>query len=145
MSTRAGSTAALVTLLTNAYAWATPVSTRLKMISEVSKSDRPACFIFGGGSEKYEWRNGAVPNRHTAVQLFIYTSPPDQETSDSDLQDQILDALDAAFALRGQENVLGRHTLGGAVYNCRVTEVLRVPGDLDGDGWIIVNLTLTLP
>ena len=145
MTARAAAVAALSTLLSGVYAWASPVSTKLKLISDVGKSERPACFISESGTEKYEWKNGAVPNRHVPVRLFIYTGAPDQETSDAAVQSAILDALDAAFSLRSQESVLGRHTLNGTVYNCRIMDVLKVPGDLEGDGFIIVNLTLTLP
>jgi len=145
MTSRAAAITALASTLSGAYAWTTPVSTKLKMISDVGKSERPACFVFESGTEKYEWKNGAVPNRHVPVKLFIYTGSPDQETSDASVQDAILDAIDAAFSLRSQESVLGRHTLGGAVYNCRIMDVFKVPGDINGDGMIIVNITLTLP
>ena len=41
---------------------------------------------------------------------------------------------------------LGRQTLGGAVYDCRITGVpVRDVGDLDGDGLAVVAVRLVLP
>jgi hypothetical protein len=40
----------------------------------------------------------------------------------------------------------GRQTLGGAVYDCKVTGVpVRDTGDLDGDGLAVVSVKLVAP
>ncbi len=57
-----------------------------------------------------------------------------------------LDALDAALAPTGADIAAGRQTLGGAVYDCRITGVpVRDVGDLDGDGLAVVSVRLVLP
>jgi len=141
---RQAAAVALTALVNNAYAWATPVSTRLKMITDATI--RPCCFVFEGGMEKYEWHNGAHPRRTIPFRLYIYTGAPDAVTSDAPLQDSILDALDLAMVPTGSDAAIGRNTLGGAAYNCQIRgTVLKVPGDLDGDGMIVVPVLVTLP
>ena len=59
---------------------------------------------------------------------------------DSDIN-SVLDAIDAALAPSGE----ARQTLGGLVSHCRVDgTVMRDPGDLDGDGMVIVPISITL-
>ncbi len=146
MTVRHDAITALIAVLNPAYPWVSPVSNRLQLIYNVQKTDRPVCFVFQGGIEKYEWTNNTLPRRIMPVRLYIYTAAQDQINSDADVQDAILDAIDSALAPKGADMVLGRNTLGGAVYNCRIKGgVLRVPGDLDGDGMLVLPIDLTLP
>ena len=51
-----------------------------------------------------------------------------------------LDAIDAALAPAGSDASLGRQTLGGAVYDCKIVGVpVRDTGDLDGDGLVVAG------
>ena len=44
------------------------------------------------------------------------------------------------------DGALGRQTLGGAVYDCRIVGVpVRDTGDLDGDGLAVVSVRLVGP
>jgi hypothetical protein len=139
---------ALATAVNNAYAWVTPVnpSARIKLADEVDASVMPICYVFEGGFERYERPHSSIPKRALQVRLIIYTACPDSSTSDAAQQDEILDALDSALDLSGTDQISGRKTLGGTVYNCQINGgVLKVPGDFDGKGMIVVPLTLILP
>ena len=46
----------------------------------------------------------------------------------------------------GADNALGRNTLNGAAYRCGIQgKPLKDPGDLDGDGLLVVPIRLVLP
>jgi hypothetical protein len=138
--------AALMALVTGAYAWTTPPARRLQLWADVPPALRPAVFLFEGGEETYTWQTGAVPKRIMPVRLFIYTDAKDPTVIGSIQQNEIMDALDAAFAISGADLSRGRNTLGGAVYWAKIDGApFRDPGDLDGDGMLIVPLKLMLP
>jgi hypothetical protein len=137
---------ALVSLLAGAYAWKTGPTRRLKLWSDVPAASRPACFLFEGGHETYTWTEGAVPKRVIDVKVFIYLNAKDPSVSGASLVNGVMDALDVGFALSGTDVPFGRKTFGGSVYNCRIDgEVLKDPGDLDGDALLIVPVKIILP
>ena len=146
MSIREQAIAALAARVASAYAWATPPSRRLKLWSDVPPAMRPACFLFEGGAESYSDAAGAMPKRSLAVRLFVYVDAHDPATIGAAALNAIMDALDAALAPGGAEVALGRTTLGGAVYRASIDgRPLKDPGDLDGDGLLVVPITLVLP
>ena len=58
----------------------------------------------------------------------------------------MMDALDTAFAPTGTDIGLGRNTLAGTAYSCRIDgKVLKDPGDLDGDALLVVPVKIVLP
>jgi hypothetical protein len=141
-TTRAQVLTAFEALVQGAYPWQT-FGTRLKQISDVSPAQRPACFVVHAGAQRYKWTNDTIPLRTLNVLLYVYTTAPDQETSDAPIQNAIMDALDLALT---QEFITGRITLTSLVYNTRIKgPVLQVPGDLDGDGMLFIPVEITLP
>jgi hypothetical protein len=137
---------ALMGIVAEAYPWKLGPARRLKLWSDVPATSRPACFLFEGSQETYSWSESAVPKRVIEVRLFIYLNAKDPSVAGASLINGIMDAVDSAFSLSGGDAVLGRNTLGGAVYNCRVDgKVLKDPGDLDGDALLIVPIKLVLP
>ena len=137
---------ALLALIAAAYPWAIPPARRLKLWSETPHAARPCCFLFEGGRESYAWSMGARPKRVFEVQLFIYVDAKDPASLGAAQIDDILDSLDAALAPAGADAPLGRQTLGGLVYSCRIDGApLKDPGDLDGDGLLVAPVKLTLP
>ena len=63
-----------------------------------------------------------------------------------ELTNTIADAIDAAIAPAGSDLALGRNTLGGTVFACRIEgPVKKVPGDLDGDGLLWMQVKLVFP
>jgi hypothetical protein len=146
MSPREQAVTALLALVTQAYPWTAPPSRRLKLWSDVGAVDRPACFLFEGGVESYEQGAGPDPKRVLAIKLFIYVDAHDPDTVGSAALNTILDALDVAFVPVGADGPLGRVTLGGTAYRCAIEgKPLKDPGDLDGDGLLVVPITIVLP
>lgn len=137
---------ALLTLVTNAYAWRVPPQRRMMLWSDVPRENRPAAFLYEGGSETSTWSNGAVSKRTIEVKLFVYTDDSNTSVAGASVLNTILDAVDAAFALSGADQMVGRNTLGGTAYWCRIEgNTLKEPGDLDGDGVLLVPIKITLP
>lgn len=150
MATREQIMAALFTLVAGAYAWKnTPTSgpdtrRRLKLWGAVDVSLRPALFQFEGGKGTYSWSNDVNPKRVLRPQLFVYIDAKDPTTIGASQINNILDALDAV--LGPQVGPLGRQTLGGLVHSCRIEgDPFSDPGDLDGDGLIVVPVRIVMP
>lgn len=137
---------ALLRLVAAAYAWKLGPSRKLKLWTDVPPASRPACFLFEGGQETYSWSESAIPKRAIEAKLFIYLNAKDQSVLGASLVNGVMDALDAAFAPSGADLSLGRNTLSGTVYNCRIdARPLKDPGDLDGDALLIVPVKMFLP
>jgi hypothetical protein len=136
----------LCDLVASAFSWKTGPSRKLKLWSDVPAAARPACFVFEGGLESYAWSEGAIPKRAIEAKIFAYLNAKDHTMIGATLLDDLMDALDLAFALTGSDLALGRNTLAGQVYSCRIDgKVLKDPGDLDGDALLIVPVKLVLP
>lgn len=133
-------------LVASAYGWKLGPSRRFKLWTDVPLVSRPACFLFEGGQEAYAWSEGATPKRAIEARLFIYLNAKDQSVSGASLLNGVMDALDAAFAIAGADLALGRNTLSGTAYSCRIDgRPLKDPGDLDGDALLVVPVKITLP
>ena len=146
MTIREQAIAALGARVAQAYPWATPPSRRLKLWSDVPPAMRPACFLFEGGAETYADAAGATVKRSLQVRLFIYVDAHDPAAIGAAQLNAIMDALDAALAPSGTDVPCGRTTLGGAVHRASIDgKPLKDPGDLDGDGLLVVPITLVLP
>lgn len=146
MTTRESALEGLSTLLASAFDWTTGPSRRLKLWTDVSMANRPACFIFEGGFESYYWSESAVAKRIIEPKIFVYLNAKDPNAIGASLINDVMDALDAAFALSGEDLLVGRKTLGGLVHHCRIDgRPMKDPGDLDGDALLIVPVKLVLP
>jgi hypothetical protein len=146
MTPRESAIAALMNLVANAYPWTLGPVRRLKLWSDVPAANRPACFLFEGSQETYSWSESALPKRIIEVRLFVYLDAKDPSVVGATLVNNVMDALDNAFVISGGDVILGRNTLGGTVYNCRIDgKILKDPGDLDGDALLIVPVKLVLP
>jgi hypothetical protein len=145
-TTREAAIEALVDVVAGAYAWTLGPVRRLKLWSDVPPASRPACFIFEGGQEAYSWTEGPLPKRIIEVKLFVYLNARDPSVVGASLLNEVMDALDTVFALSGGDIAIGRNTLGGAVYHCRIDgKALKDPGDLDGDAVLIAPVKIILP
>jgi hypothetical protein len=128
-----------------AYAWGLS-SRRMKLWSEVPAALRPAFFQLESGPETYQWTSPATPKRTFEARLFLYFDARDPTTPGASAMNAALDAIDAALAPSGPDASLGRQTLGGTVYDCKITAVpVRDTGDLDGDGLAVVSVRLVGP
>ena len=146
MSIREQAVGALLQRVAMAYAWASPPSRRLRLWSDVPAAMRPACFLFEGGAEIYEDAAVGAPKRSLQLRLFIYVDAHDPAAIGAAALNAIMDALDQALAPVGSDLPLGRTTLGGAAYRASIDgKPLKDPGDLDGDGLLVVPITIVLP
>jgi hypothetical protein len=136
---------ALFETLANGYAWGM-ASRRLKLWSETPAAMRPALFQLESGPETYSWTSLASPRRTVEARLFLYFDSRDPLTPGAIAINAALDAIDDALAPRASDLALGRQTLGGAVYDCKISGVpVRDTGDMDGDGLAVVSVKLVLP
>lgn len=146
MATREQAVAALLRRIAGAYPWASPPSRRLKLWSDVPAAMRPACFLFEGGAETYSDGSGATPKRALALKVFVYVDAHDPGVLGAARLNTIMDALDVALSPTGPDAALGRLTLDGTAYRCSIDgKPLKDPGDLDGDGLLVVPITIVLP
>jgi hypothetical protein len=109
------------------------ISRRLKLWSDTPKSQRPALFVTEH-HEQVSWQSETLPPKTTLrFDLFIYIDSGDVNTVPAISLNIIMDALEAALKPAPGEG--DRQTLGGLVSHCRIDgEILKDPGDLDGDG-----------
>ena len=117
------------------------VSRRLKLWSDVPKSQRPALFVTEH-REQQNYQNEALPAKTTlSVDLLIYLDSSGRNTVSASALNTMMDAIEAA--LKPAPMAGNRQTLGGLVSHCRVDgAVLKDPGDLDGDGLLWVPLKI---
>jgi hypothetical protein len=107
---------------------------------------RPAFYQLESGPETYHWTSPAAPSRTLEAKLFLYFDSRDPTTPGASAINDALDAIDAALTPVALDLAYGRQTLGGAVYDCKITGVpVRDVGDLDGDGLAVVGVRLVLP
>jgi hypothetical protein len=137
---------ALVALVAESYTWKSGPARRLKLWSDVPLSARPACYLFEGGEDAYSWSERARAKRIIEVRLFVYLNAKESKTVGGSLLNDVMDRLDAGFTPSGTDGLVGRNTLGGAAYHCRIEgTVLKDPGDLDGDALLVVPIKIVLP
>lgn len=136
---------ALFAVASGAYAWGNTPSRRLKLWTDVPPEVRPALFQFEGGTDPYTWRATPADRiRKLVARWFVYLDAKDPSIVASSQINDILDAFDAAMDPPSGNR--GLNTLGGTCSMARITGVpLKDPGDLDGDGMIIVEIEITLP
>jgi hypothetical protein len=146
MSARENALSALLAVITEAYPWRTPPSRRLRLWSDVAPMERPACFLFEGGFETYEQGAASQPKRMLEAKLFVYVDARDPASIGAASINSIMDALDLALIPSGSDQSLGRVTLDGAAYRCMIMgRPLKDPGELDGDGLLVVPIQIILP
>lgn len=146
VASREAAVVALLNLIADAYPWKTAPARRLKLWSDVAVAARPACFLFEGGGETYTRTMSGLRRRNLDLKLFAYVDSRDPATIGAATLNTIMDALDAALDPSDTDVTLDRTTLGGAAYDCRIEgRPLKDPGDLDGDGLLIVPIKLVLP
>lgn len=150
MTTSEQALAALFELVrpTTVYPWKNTPSRRLRLWTDVPPEQRPALFQFEGEPEDHAWTNERHKKRVINVKLFAYTylDVNDPAAVGTTQINEILAAIETALAPAGADIMRGRQTLGGLVDHCRIEgSVFKDPGDLDGDGLLIVPVKIMLP
>ncbi|HWG07234.1 MAG TPA: hypothetical protein VG271_19700 [Beijerinckiaceae bacterium] len=145
-TTREAVMQALFALASGAYDFAT-ASRRLKLWDNVAPCDMPALFQFEGAQDDSLYEEDLLRRRTLKARLFVYIDAKDESVIGASAINDILDALDSAFAPSSfADRVTNRQTLGGLVSSARIVgPVLKDPGDLDGIGLIVAPVEIVLP
>jgi hypothetical protein len=117
------------------------ISRRLVLWADCPKGERPALYITDH-NESTQYKQENNPGLTTMrVDLYIYIDSSDMNSVPSTDINTILDAVETALApMKGMEQ---KQTLGGLVSHCRIEgEVLKDPGDLDGDGLLMIPISV---
>lgn len=120
--------------------WRT-TSRRVKLWGDVPPASRPALFMTDH-HETYQYKAQNEPVLTTInVDVFVYIDARDPGATPSSMLNIIMDAITSAIGpTPGFEQ---KQTLGGLVSHCRIEgEVLKDPGDLDGDGMLIIPIKI---
>jgi hypothetical protein len=119
---------------------------RLVLWDDVPATERPALYMLEH-NEAYSHPSETLQKRELHATLFVYTDAKDATIVGATQINTILDELDAALTPSGRDAFVGnRQTLGGLVSHCYIDgEVVKDPGDLDGDGLLIVPIRILLP
>lgn len=138
-------TTALFNLLVKATAFRT-TGKRVKLWKDVPQSERPAMFLMGHG-ERYEHDPAglaAPAKRILNYECFVYLDLADPNLNGIDATDDLMDSFEALLA---PDNALvNANTLGGLVTRCWIEgDVVKDPGDLDGDGMVIIPIRVLVP
>lgn len=116
-------------------------SRRVRLWTEVPREDRPSLMMMCH-SESPRWSNElAPPYTEFDFEVFVYLDASGESyVADTDIN-IVLDALYAALKPPPHQR---KQILNGLVSHARIEgQILRVPGDLDGDGLIVVPIKVT--
>lgn len=119
-------------------------SRRLKLWGDVPDESCPALFQYEGEDESYNWTAMPNPTVTLRAKLFVYTRCPADTDIGSQQLNNIMDALHGVMMpARGPMMMGGRQTLGGLVQWARISgNVDRTPGDIDGEGMLMVPIEI---
>ena len=122
-------------------------SRRVKLFNDVGADQRPALFQ-AEHDETWTQKTGLPYKRQLNAHWIIYiASGKDSMSVPADELNAILTAAEVALAPKpGDPGWPSRNTLGGLVYHCWIEgEVFKDPGDLDGDGLLMIPFKILAP
>jgi len=124
------------------------ISRRVKLFADVGASQQPACFQAEWASDEQQTSN--LPYKTTLMaNWIIYQCVANDPKGIGAIENNlILKGVRAALAPK--PNDIGfsdkRNTLNGLVYHCFIQgRLFRDPGDIDGQGMLIVPIKLLVP
>lgn len=132
---------ALFSLLTNSAAYAYS-SRRFQTWDTIQSVQKPALFMIEHNEHhiKQKLITPAVRTLDVDVYLFIASGLDPHATPITDLNN-LVDAIDPTSGGVLAPGLDGRQTLGGLVTDCYLEgEIIKVPGDLDGQGVAILPI-----
>lgn len=142
LATRETVTQALFTLLQKAMTFKTS-SRRLQITEDVSSVDKPAMFLVCHKETHVKGKSmaPAIRTLEYVAWFFIDTGLDPNVLPDTELN-ALIDSIDPSTGgvLAPAGGTL-QQTLGGLVTNCYIDgEIIRVPGDVDGNGLAVVPI-----
>jgi hypothetical protein len=155
MSTREQVMQALYALGT-AMTWADPANgqpvtfasqgRRLKSFTDINGADFPALFQVEGDEEVQQRSNLPYKVTLNAAWVIYHHVGMDRSVNGVATNNAITDAVFTALAPTGGDVMNQRLTLGGLAYHVWVkNKVFKDPGDVDGQGVVIVPIAILLP
>lgn len=117
-------------------------SRRVRLWTEVDANQKPALFM-ADHTESPSYTSGNLAQKNTlSVELYIYCDSGKDAAAVPSIDINIIaDAIDAQLNPLPHEQ--GRKTLGGLVEHVRIEgQVLKVPGDEDGEGLLLIPLKI---
>lgn len=119
-------------------------SRKLKHFAQVPKDQQP-CLMQTEHTDKVTQKTG-LPYRwawSASWVLYVPSDPNNDDDVPAIAVNDLLDALEAAITPAG---LLQQQTLGGLVHHAYIDgTVMKVPGDDDGQGMIVVPITILVP
>lgn len=121
-----------------------PVNGVYRRVRSWADSAPKPCVYIGEHSDEYSRQSENLPKASMSILLFVYTQTGDMAAIPSKQQNEILDAIDDA--LKPDNPSENKCTLGGLVSHCYIDgTVVKVPGDLDGEGIAVVPINILVP
>lgn len=125
------------------------VSRRLQHWSDVNGADQPALYIYEK-PETHKRADQVTPAiRMLTADIFIYINVGNDPSAVPATQlNNLIDLIDpnSGGVLFPDVQIQNRQTLGGLVYDCWIEgDILKVPGDLDGQGIAVIPVKILIP
>lgn len=124
-------------------------SRRVKLFSDVSLSEQPACFQAEHGTTEEQVTGmpykSVIEAAWVIYQAIAQEGPQIEGTVENNL---ILGGVRAALAPSPRDPGFfdKRNTLGGIVHHCFISgRVFKDPGDIDGQGMLVVPIKVLVP
>lgn len=122
---------------------------KFRIYGDVPADQQPAGFQTEP-TEAIQQRTGLEPIRqmHAFWTFYFKTQPGDPDDVGAAIANDIVDACEAVLAYNPDEpqDEFNVQTLGGRVHACRIDgEVVKVAGDEDGQGMVLVPILLLVP
>jgi hypothetical protein len=123
-------------------------SRRMKTFDTISQADKPALFLIDTteNHQKQQQVTPAIRILNFDAYVFIFTGS--SKAIPADALNDLIDKIDpnSGGVLKPNDVIANRQTLGGLVYNVFIDgEMIKVPGDLDGQGVAIIPIKVVLP
>jgi len=117
-------------------------SRRLQTIDQVGPLDKPALFMVEHKEQHAKGKNITPAIRTMDVDVFIFISVgQDPNVVPMTALNNLIDAIDPVSGGVLAPGPNGQQTLGGLVTNCYIDgDVVKVPGDFDGNGVAVVPI-----
>lgn len=125
------------------------ISRRLQHWTQVDAGQQPALFLYEKPETHKRQTPAALAMRMLEADIFIYINVGlDANTIPVTILNPLLDLIDpnSGGVLKPDDRVQNRQTLGGVVYDCWIEgQLIKVPGDMDGQGIAVIPVKILLP
>lgn len=124
------------------------ISRRVKLFADVMPAEQPACFQAEWASDEQQVSNQPYKTTLMANWIIYQCVSKDPKGIGAVENNMILKGVRKALAPLPNDPGFAdkRNTLGGLVYHCFIQgRLFRDPGDIDGQGMLVVPIKLLVP